>query len=1364
MGRPRAAQIAHPEHQDTKELGTAAARPFTRLATLGIFCLVLTFATSSLAQQKRAPAGAENRDDLELFAGPTAIAAGNEFQCNLRNSGDNCSTIFNAAIAGGGFWPVGSVNRYVFNSGIQIAGIIGADGGPWAGDTTGAYFFDPYGTQPATTPLTEIYDSADPDDVEAWPTDARLSDDGLFRSADLGRIALSEQDTWVQYWEGDPSRLSGRPHPLGIRVTQRSLQWRYPSGNESVIYFLMDLENVSDEADFRRLNEAQFFAGEEMLPGDGYSLTELYVNATADMDVANAGDNFSTAILPFDLSISYHGGFDAPGFVYFPQRFYAPFFTRAPGIVGIKLLATPGGATGVEPGATMWTGFTGSSVGFPPPRGSEQLWRYMAGRLDPSRGDLPCSVPAQIEGATPATVVRSVCHVDDTALDTRFMIASGPFDLEADETRTLALAYVVAPTLETLPDGTLTGVSANDPDDSANAPGVPSFHPGFPSARGCADESATDCTDVDAVNPVRPIERAAGWVTYGGPPAATALESPGQKLDQFAVETATHSLLDRALVAQTIFDAKFLRPMPPEPPPFHLLPGTEAVTVLWEPSPTDEIGDPYYELAADSSSALFNPNYRRFDVRAYEIWKGTSADELELLAVFSHRDRPFVDTTCELVRPGEDIGNGAGPGYAIGETCPEDYERTERFVPFFNNGMPGGRPGRGVVRAASGGAVLTDSLGGLPLPEWTEEGVGGSGEVPFVYRDTEVVNNFSYFYAVTAVDLNSPASGPPVQRSKRLVKTVLPRRDAPNLVNAEIEVSVIGDDGVSLEIPSFFDADVDRETGIFGGPFPPTDAFAQTFAPVVPQLIPEFELRVIIDSIVARASGNLASGTQEFPPSASGWCEEVGPGGRTSSPFGACWDMYLTVTRDGTVRSIRADGYSPWWTAFDEPGIVEFSVTDEGIAYDEAALDAFGMPEGAASAQLTARAGEAIANAAAEGAQNRRFRTFHGGARWFVGNSAEGAVNTTADPARYRRVGHLPGVDTIFAPIAYTPSDANDTSPWDDGSIQFEKQCFSRAMAFLDRAADLVFTWQPGGRLAVRDATHRVDVPFSSRAEASWGFLTTDANGNGVIDWHDFNYIEGALPIVRQVDGGDCNAADDTRFDPVGSARPVPLSPTAERVPTSRAGMDLAVDLEEAAPLPQTGSGFGLYVTGHRFIFELPSIPTAGTQWTLRSYTGTLETGFPRERDTDPSGYHLNPDPGGGLHFELFGTTMVPGLTFRFRRADGPLATSFPELDAIHTVPDPYLRRSAYDGGSRTDKELVFVNLPPRATIRIYSLGGTLVDVVDHDDPTGGGRTPWDLRNRSGQLVASGVYFWHVVTPQGEERVGKFTIINPHRD
>lgn len=36
----------------------------------------------------------------------------------------------------------------------------------------------------------------------------------------------------------------------------------------------------------------------------------------------------------------------------------------------------------------------------------------------------------------------------------------------------------------------------------------------------------------------------------------------------------------------------------------------------------------------------------------------------------------------------------------------------------------------------------------------------------------------------------------------------------------------------------------------------------------------------------------------------------------------------------------------------------------------------------------------------------------------------------------------------------------------------------------------------------------------------------------------------------------------------------------------------------------------------------------------------------------------------------------------------------------------------------------------------------------------------WDLLNHTDLMVASGVYFYHVTTPEGREHVGKFTIVN----
>ena len=119
-------------------------------------------------------------------------------------------------------------------------------------------------------------------------------------------------------------------------------------------------------------------------------------------------------------------------------------------------------------------------------------------------------------------------------------------------------------------------------------------------------------------------------------------------------------------------------------------------------------------------------------------------------------------------------------------------------------------------------------------------------------------------------------------------------------------------------------------------------------------------------------------------------------------------------------------------------------------------------------------------------------------------------------------------------------------------------------------------------------------------------------------------------------------------------------------------------------------------------------------------------------------------------------------------------------------MPNPYIASSILDqsgGGRRID----FVNLPDKCTIRIYSLGGNLVNVLNHigasrtgwgnfvdvdaiqpdNSPftfTGydnhGGTEPWNMQNRFGQTVASGLYFFHVTDARGETHTGKFYIVN----
>jgi flagellar hook assembly protein FlgD len=70
------------------------------------------------------------------------------------------------------------------------------------------------------------------------------------------------------------------------------------------------------------------------------------------------------------------------------------------------------------------------------------------------------------------------------------------------------------------------------------------------------------------------------------------------------------------------------------------------------------------------------------------------------------------------------------------------------------------------------------------------------------------------------------------------------------------------------------------------------------------------------------------------------------------------------------------------------------------------------------------------------------------------------------------------------------------------------------------------------------------------------------------------------------------------------------------------------------------------------------------------------------------------------------------------------------------------------------------VNLPSQAIIRIYSSSGILVNVLSHNDVAGSSEQTWNLRNRNNQFVASGVYFYHVESPDGQKKIGRFTVVN----
>ncbi|MBA3345496.1 MAG: T9SS type A sorting domain-containing protein [Gemmatimonadales bacterium] len=151
----------------------------------------------------------------------------------------------------------------------------------------------------------------------------------------------------------------------------------------------------------------------------------------------------------------------------------------------------------------------------------------------------------------------------------------------------------------------------------------------------------------------------------------------------------------------------------------------------------------------------------------------------------------------------------------------------------------------------------------------------------------------------------------------------------------------------------------------------------------------------------------------------------------------------------------------------------------------------------------------------------------------------------------------------------------------------------------------------------------------------------------------------------------------------------------------------------------------------------------------MRSYTGAIAGG--QGQGGDQGEYVFTPA------VRPF-TAVGAEARLSFDVSNRVVATQANDLENVHTVPDPYYVTSSFE--QTTDNKIIkFVNLPAAATIRIYSSSGVLVALLNHNSGTLGGSIDWNVRNRNEQVVASGVYFYHVEAGDAR-RVGRFTVVN----
>jgi hypothetical protein len=104
-------------------------------------------------------------------------------------------------------------------------------------------------------------------------------------------------------------------------------------------------------------------------------------------------------------------------------------------------------------------------------------------------------------------------------------------------------------------------------------------------------------------------------------------------------------------------------------------------------------------------------------------------------------------------------------------------------------------------------------------------------------------------------------------------------------------------------------------------------------------------------------------------------------------------------------------------------------------------------------------------------------------------------------------------------------------------------------------------------------------------------------------------------------------------------------------------------------------------------------------------------------------------------------------------------------LDDIAVVPNPYVATNVIEPKNTVERErrgyrrMYFDNLPAQCTIRIYTMTGELVRVLEHNSALDDGQEYWDLLTKDNMEVAYGLYFYHVDAPGIGEKIGKFAII-----
>jgi len=164
-----------------------------------------------------------------------------------------------------------------------------------------------------------------------------------------------------------------------------------------------------------------------------------------------------------------------------------------------------------------------------------------------------------------------------------------------------------------------------------------------------------------------------------------------------------------------------------------------------------------------------------------------------------------------------------------------------------------------------------------------------------------------------------------------------------------------------------------------------------------------------------------------------------------------------------------------------------------------------------------------------------------------------------------------------------------------------------------------------------------------------------------------------------------------------------------------------------------------------------------------KNNTGRLTYTWQIYMNLKPNGQ--NPEAGDTLNIFLRKPFLAQDL-FRFQMKGASISNELAkqEMPDIRVVPNPYVGAVAWEpqntyNSGRGAREIHFINLPSKCTIRIYSVTGTLVDKLDHESAFDNGTEIWDVLSKENLDISYGVYIYHVEAPGVGQKTGTFAII-----